>query len=94
MERDILHVHLLLCHLVLSQVLFYFQLEDNHFTILCWFLPNINMIQLWVHICPLPLEPPSLMWTIFNVFIEFVTIFIISVLCFGCLAASHVGSFP
>ena len=26
---------------------------------LCWSLPYINMNQLWVYICPLPLEPPS-----------------------------------
>ena len=32
-------------------------MEDNCFTILCWFLPNINMNQLQVYLCPLPLEP-------------------------------------
>ena len=32
---------------------------DNCFTALCWFLPYSNTNQLWVHICPLPLEPPS-----------------------------------
>ena len=26
---------------------------------LCWSRPYINMNQLWVYICPLPLEPPS-----------------------------------
>ena len=26
---------------------------------LCWSLPYINMNQLWVYICPLPLESPS-----------------------------------
>ena len=36
----------------------YFQLEDNCFTILCWFLPHINMNQPQVYICPLPLESP------------------------------------
>ena len=36
----------------------YFQLEDNCFSILCWFLPYNNMNQPWVHICPLPPEPP------------------------------------
>jgi len=34
-------------------------LEDNCFTMLCWFLPYINMNQSQVYICPLPLEPPS-----------------------------------
>ena len=24
-----------------------------------WFLPHINMNQLWVHICPLPIETTS-----------------------------------
>ena len=33
----------------------------------------------------------SLLWTIFKVFIEFVTV-LLSVLCFGLLAARHVGS--
>ena len=36
-----------------------FFLEDNCFTILCWFLPYINMNQPQVYIYPLPLEPPS-----------------------------------
>ena len=36
-----------------------FLLEGNCFTILCWFLPYINMNQPKVYICPLPLEPPS-----------------------------------
>ena len=36
-----------------------FLLEDNCFTILCWFLPHINMNQPQVYICRLPLEPPS-----------------------------------
>ena len=30
----------------------YFQLEDNYFTILCWFLPYINMSRPQVYICP------------------------------------------
>ena len=34
-------------------------MKDNCFTILCWFLPYINMNQPWIYICPLPLEPPS-----------------------------------
>ena len=37
----------------------YFSLKDNCFTVLCWFLLNINMNQPQVYICPLPLEPPS-----------------------------------
>ena len=34
-------------------------MEDNLFTILCWFLPSININQLSVYIRPLPLEPSS-----------------------------------
>ena len=34
-------------------------MEDNWFTILCWFLPYINMNQPQVYMCPLPPEPPS-----------------------------------
>ena len=34
-------------------------MEDNCFTILCWFLPYINMNQPQVYICALPLEPSS-----------------------------------
>ena len=34
-------------------------LRDNCFTELCLFLPNITMNQPQVHMCPLPLEPPS-----------------------------------
>ena len=37
-----------------------FLLEDNCLTILCRFLPYINMSQLQVYICPLPPEPPLL----------------------------------
>ena len=37
----------------------YFQLEDNCFTILCWFLPYININQPQAYVCPLPLEPPT-----------------------------------
>ena len=36
-----------------------FLTEGNCFTEFCWFLPNINMNQLEMYICPLPLEPPS-----------------------------------
>ena len=36
-----------------------FQLKDNCFTTLYWFLPYIDMNQPQVDICPLPLEPPS-----------------------------------
>ena len=34
-------------------------LVDNCFTVLCWFLPHINMNQPLAYIYPLPLEPPS-----------------------------------
>ena len=34
-------------------------MEDNCFTILCWFLPYINMNQSQIYIYPLPFEPPS-----------------------------------
>ena len=37
----------------------YFQLKDNCFTVLCWFLPYINKNQPWVQTCPLPFKPPS-----------------------------------
>ena len=36
-----------------------FLLEDNRFTILCWYLPYVNMNQSQVYTCPLPLKPPS-----------------------------------
>ena len=38
---------------------FFFYLEDNCFTMLCWFLPFNNVSQPQVYTCPLPLEPPS-----------------------------------
>ena len=34
-------------------------MEDNCFTILCWFLPYVNMNQPKVCIGPLPPDPPS-----------------------------------
>ena len=34
--------------------IYLFQLEDNFFTILCWFPPYININQPSVYICPLP----------------------------------------
>ena len=34
-------------------------MEDNCFTIFCWFLLYINMNQPEAYICPLPLKPPS-----------------------------------
>ena len=37
----------------------YFYLEDNCFTILCWFLSYINMNQSFVYICSFPSEPPT-----------------------------------
>ena len=47
-------LQLLLCSFLL--------LEGHCFTILCWFLPYINVIQPHGYICPLPPEPrpPSL----------------------------------
>ena len=41
-------------------IIYLFQLENNCFTILCWFVPYINMNQPQVYICPRPLEPPTL----------------------------------
>ena len=41
-----------------SAVIF-FKLEDNCFTMLCWFLPYNNVSQPSVYLCPLPLESPS-----------------------------------
>ena len=38
---------------------YFFYLEDNCFTLLCWFLPSIDMSQAQGHICPHPPEPPS-----------------------------------
>ena len=34
-------------------------MEDNCFTILCWFLPYVTMNQPEAYICPFPVEPPS-----------------------------------
>ena len=34
--------------------IYLFQLRHNFFTILCWFLPYININQPLVYICPLP----------------------------------------
>ena len=34
-------------------------MKDNCSTILCWFLPYVNMNQSQVYACPLPLEPLS-----------------------------------
>ena len=39
---------------------FFFKLQYNYFTNLCWFLSHINMNRLQVYICLLPLEPPRL----------------------------------
>ena len=36
----------------------YFQLEDNCFTILWWFLPYIDMNQPWMYVCLTILNPP------------------------------------
>ena len=46
-------------YLIPSGVFLFFKLEDNHFTILCWFLPYISMNQPQVYTCPLPSETPS-----------------------------------
>ena len=35
-------------------------MEDNGFTLLCWFLLCINVNQPWMYICLLLLEPPIL----------------------------------
>ena len=48
-----------LSHNQLYFLKFYFQLEDNCFIILCWFLPFINMNQSLVYTHPLPPQPPS-----------------------------------
>ena len=48
-----------LFYLLLFLKCIYFSLKDNCFTILCWFLPDINMSQPQVYICLLPLKPPS-----------------------------------
>ena len=37
--------------------LYLFQLEDKYFTILWWFLPYIDMNQLWIYLCS-PSGPP------------------------------------
>ena len=42
-----------------SEFSFFLKLEDNCFTMLCWFLLYNNVNQLYVYICPLPLNPPS-----------------------------------
>ena len=42
------------CLLLLFQLL-----QDICFTMLCWFLPHINMNQPQVYLCHFPLEPPS-----------------------------------
>ena len=34
-------------------------MKDDCFTILCWFLPHVNMNQSKVHICPVPVLPPT-----------------------------------
>ena len=33
-------------------------MKDNCFVVLCWFLPNVNMNQPQVYLCPLLPEPP------------------------------------
>ena len=41
---------------------YFYQLEDNYFTILQWFLPYIDMNQPWIYMCSpsrSPLPPPS-----------------------------------
>ena len=42
-------------------------MEDNCFTIMCWSLPDINMNQSWVCICPLPPATPSPLLPLFVV---------------------------
>jgi len=48
-----------LCMVIMTLFKKNFLLEDNCFTILCLFLPYINMKQPKVYICPLPPEPHS-----------------------------------
>ena len=53
---------MLINHLYIIQVTpspFFFLLEGDCFTILCWFLPYISMIQPQVYICPLSPEGTS-----------------------------------
>ena len=42
-----------------KKYLFLIEGKNTCFTILCWFLPKINMDQPQVYICPFPLEPLS-----------------------------------
>ena len=42
-----------------KKYLFLIEGKDTCFTILCWFLPKINMNQPQVYVCPCPLEPLS-----------------------------------
>ena len=50
--------HILWNVVVYSIGFFFFLLEENCFTMLCWFLPYIIMSQPQVYICLLPLETP------------------------------------
>ena len=45
--------------LVISFLLKIFLLQDICVTILCWFLPHVNMNQPQIYVCPLAPEPPS-----------------------------------
>ena len=40
-----------------KKYLFLIEGKDTCFTILCWFLPKVNMNQPQVYICPFPLKP-------------------------------------
>ena len=51
--------HLFFFLLLIFFFFFFYLLEVNCFTILCWFLPYINMTQSQVYICPLRPEPHS-----------------------------------
>ena len=47
---------------IFLKLIYFNYLEVNHFTILWWYLPYINMNQPWVYMCPAsrtPLPPPS-----------------------------------
>ena len=65
----------------------YFQLKNNWFTELCWFLPNINMNQPWVYICPLPIptllvvaEPQANLANFHSLFLEVILVIFILLL--------------
>ena len=71
----------------LKEILFIFQLKNNCFTELCWFLPNINMNQPWVYMCPLPIptllvvaEPQANLANFHSLFLEVILVIFILLL--------------